>query len=52
MIYNNIALILCRFEGAKLQNNPFRMEVFSKKRPLSQLVKADIQQFGQVYNAL
>ena len=31
MVYNNLALILCRFERAKLQKNPFRMEVVFKK---------------------
>ena len=31
MIYNNIALILCRFEDAKSQKNPFRMVVIFKK---------------------
>ena len=48
MVYNNLALLLCRFERAKLQKNPFRVVVFQKNRPLSQLVKADIQRFGQV----
>jgi hypothetical protein len=31
MIYNNIALILCRFEGAKLQKKSFSHGGFFKK---------------------
>jgi hypothetical protein len=34
MVYNNLALLLCRFERAKLQKNPFRMEGVFKKRPI------------------
>jgi hypothetical protein len=31
VIYNNLASLLCRFKGAKLQKNPFRMEVVFRK---------------------
>lgn len=30
MIYKNLASFLCRFEGAKLQKNSFRMEFVLK----------------------
>ena len=31
MIYNNLESLLCRFKSAKLQKNPFRMEVVLRK---------------------